>query len=445
MRKALAGAEKNVLPIMPETAAALRKLLAQPNVTNNDLQAVLLSDPAASIALYNRIEQLRPGASESITDPAHAISMMGISAFKQLFEGLDVAQITQVTPLLSLAYGYGHAAHAAWLAKAMAEQVHSKSGNEIAAAALLQQPAMLALWHKDPESAARASNAVRDGVPFDVAFRAELCEPLSEANQRLAKAWGFPRLARESLGDWDPFNKQPQTVMLADLLTQVSNHGWLEEETALQIELLSKFNNSDTDTAAAWWRSELANAGRALHRFGYPPPVYELALLPGELEVEIPPLPSQQKTKPAAPPSLQQILGDLMRKMKANAHIERVAFIMLNKDRTELRTRMTLGGEKTDALHQLKISAKQRHLLALLMTKQQSIWLSPDNRSKYQPYLTGLPSDIADQESFYAMSLFVNGRPVGLLYADGGTATEPDYLRFRRICQQAMLALEGKG
>ena len=84
-----------------------------------------------------------------------------------------------------------------------------EGGCEIRTAALLQNPAVLALWEAEPKSALRASRAVRDGVAVDAAFGAELGEPREDANRRLAGAWALPGLARPAMGDWDDFNPRP--------------------------------------------------------------------------------------------------------------------------------------------------------------------------------------------------------------------------------------------
>lgn len=445
MRQALAGFERSTLPIMPATARELRTRLASRNSNNQDLQQTLLRDPAATIALYRRVEQSRPGAARDITDPAHALSMIGREPFARMVHNLPEVSGKRIDNRLFPGFAYSQSAHAAWYAQALGKAVSLGGSNESSAAALLQNPAVLALWHKDHESAARATNAVRDGVPFDVAFAAELGEPLEQANKRLARAWHFPQLAREVMGDWDPFNRLAQSVRLADMMAQTSAAGWPDAETSLQAEILEEFLGVSHDAAASWWRQTATEAARQLAALDYPLPGYELAMLPEEeSDIEVPELPRwNTQTESAKKPDPQQILAGMMRRVQNETGIERAVFGMLNRDRSEIRARMALGGDKQDPVRKFRIPTASKSLFSLLVSKQQSIWLNPGNRAKYTPLLHDIPQDATSAKGFYAMSIFARNKPIGLLYVDGGELSEQGYKRFRQLCAEVAKLLDG--
>jgi len=451
MKRALAEPATLTLPIMPATARALGRLLGHSHSNNQQLQQVLLHDPAATIALFRLIENIRPGAGANITDPAHALSLIGHGRFAQMLADLPVCDGARLDSPNSPRPGYSQAAHAACYARAIGERTATGGLDEIATAALLQNPAVLALWHRDAESATRANNAVRDGVPFDQAFSAELGEPLSRANQRLASAWHFPRLASDCMGNWDPLNRRAQSVMLGDVLAQASSAGWEEQSTLLNAEILEDILGIDSDAALAWWRQTAAAAARQLHALGYPTAAYQLVMLPGgEEPVEVPELGKKTATSPPTPPAaaaptdLQGAIAAVMRRMLGEAGVQRLVFAILNPDRTELRARLALGGDKQARIRRFRLATRQRNLFSLLLGKQQSIWINPDNRSKYAPYLKGLPLDQGAAGGFYAMSIFVRDKPVGLLYADGASLSQGGYRRFRQLCHETSQVLDGR-
>ena len=429
---------------MPITAHALREQLNSNSSNNLALQRILMRDPAATIAVYQRVEQVRPGTAKGIADPAHALSMIGHHGFEEILRTLPQNSRQDTGERRPhVGHAYSQAAHAAWFARALAKALGLENPEEIAAAALLQHPAILVLWLKDGESAARATNVTRCGVSFDVAFSAELGESLQQANRRLAEAWNLPRLAYEAMGDWNPFNQAAQTVALADMLTQTAFAGWPHDSSTLNAEILEEFLGQPQSAVSAWWRQGAAEAARDMAGHDYPLPAFELLLIPdGEQEVEVPPLHglTQAATHGPAKPSkkdLQKLVGGLMRRVQKEIGLTRAVFGMPDADHTEMKARLALGGNKQDPMRRFTVNLKQRNLFSALLSKQQSVWLNPGNRAKYTPLLKGLPLDGGSTQGFFAMSIFIQGKPLGLLYADGGTLNEQHYRHFRKLCSEA--------
>jgi hypothetical protein len=425
---------------MPATAQALRAELTSHTSNNQDLQAILLRDPAATIALYRRLDIIRPGAAEGIGDPAHAIAMIGLQAFEELIDQLpEAGEKHRLSPLLHQGFAYSQAAHTAFFAQALGERLKMDNTKEIAVAGLLQNPAILALWHQDRDSAARATNAMRDGVPFDLAFSAEMGEPLKQANSRLARAWHLPRMAQEAAGNWDPFNRRLQAVAVADMLAQTGMAAWQVDSKALNCEILEEMLGQPNDAVCAWWHRAAATAAQQLAGMNYPLAAFELLTIPGgETDVDIPPLPARipKTSKNPARQGLQESLAALMRRAQKETGIKRAIFGMLNQDRTEVKARLALGGNREDPMRRFAVPLKNRTLFSSLLSKQQSIWIHAGNRAKYTPLLKGLPLDGGSTRGFYAMSIFAQEKPLGLLYVDGGELNENGYRHFRKICHE---------
>lgn len=441
---------QTTLPIMRETANELRRLLALRSTRNRELQEVLLSDPAAAIAVFRELNHTRPGAGEQVTDAAHAVSMIGMDPFRRLVESLpEVASRSPDEPVShGPASAYSQAAHAAFYAAALSEYKGVQTTREIPTAALLQNPAILALWATEPESALRASNAVRDGVPPEVAYGAELGESLEDANRHLASTWALPRLARQAMGDWDDFNPRPHMVRLADGLAQSTAAGWQREDTETLTAALAEFLDLSRDQACAWLHGQAIDAARALSRFDYPLPGFELMFMPGEVEKDpdddrddIPLMggqrPHEQPQKPAAAPDLHGMMAEVMRRIRVQTGAARVVFAMLNKDRSRLRTRLALGGNADDGLRRLDLDLSQRNLFSALMGKPQSLWLNQRNARQYQGYLPVSLRQMLAPEGAYMMSLFVGNRPLGLMLGDGSGLSDQGYRHFRDLCHEA--------
>ena len=442
------------LPVMFQTGSKLRRLLDLPSTQHQRIQAVLLRDPGATVAVFRELERIRPGAREQVGDAAHAISLIGLDRFRRLLDSLPEIQsgLGDLAQNPGPAIAYSQAAHAAGFAAALAEQTGIRSGQEIATAALLQNPAILALWLIEPDSAQRATYAMRDGLTVDVAFGAELGEPLDDVNRRLGEAWAFPSLAQQALGDWDEFSPRPQIVKLADGLAQLAAAGWEHADNAIISALLAEFLSVEVDQARSWLHRCAVDSARELHALGYPLPGFELMFIPGEHDHEddhaVPKfgawrerLEARKAAKTA--PELHKTMGEIMHRIRLEAGATRVMFAMLSRDRRHLRTRLALGGSAEDALRKLDLETTQRNLFTVLLSKSQSLWLRADNLSKYQTYLTETVRHVINTNGAYMMSVFIDDKPLGLMYADGDKLDDEGYKRFRLCCQQAARALSG--
>lgn len=452
MQSASPRLDQAVLPIMPETGRRLRDLMDLSSTRNPQLQAVLLCDPGAAIAVFRELNRTRRGAAEQVTDVAHAVSLIGMEAFRRLIQGLpevtprDPSALSTASPT----FAYSEAAHAACYAGALSAQRTLGRDEEHATAALLQHPAVLALWATEPEAAQRASNAVRQGVAAAVAFGAELREPLADADRRLARDWGLPRLARQVIEGHDDGHARAHLVRLADALAHHTASGWRVEETRTAVEGLAEFLDLDGPAASAWLHRAAVDAARTLFPMCYPLAAFELLSLgdaPDDADEALAQLERRRAARAAAQapakPDLSTTMAELMRRIRQEAGAARVVFAMLNRERSHLRTRLALGAAAEDGLRTLDLELAQKNLFTLLMQKPQSLWLNPDNSGRYQGYLPAPLRGALAPDGAYIMSLFVGDRPLGLMYGDGGRLSEDGYRQFRDLCREATAALTG--
>ena len=97
---------------------------------------------------------------------------------------------------------------------------------------------------------------------------------------------------------------------------------------------------------------------------------------------------------------------------------------------------------------QFKIMLVPVNLFTHVMKKSQSIWLNDDNKDKYMKLVPEKFSDIIATESFFAGSVFVDEKPIGLFYADRHTKDcyldEATYKRFKVLIQLVGKAIEAQ-
>lgn len=457
------------LPMMAATHRDLSELLKKVSARNPDLQPLMLKDPGAAIGIFRLLAELKPGAANQITDIAHAISLMGFGAVERLLDETPVAEPGRDHASQAIALAYSQAAHAAHFAQVLAEGKNLPRPTELATSALVQQPAVLALAVHDPEALLRASYAVQEGVPTDAAFQAELGESINHANRTLAEHWGLPHLAQEAMDNRDMQATRSIPVRLAGDLALAMTFGRCSEETGALVALFSNFLHRPVDQVSGLLHAQAAQAARDLYSLGYPTAAFECLFLPlpQEAEDDIPEelqrlwakkakrptadtatqaaASTPKRSAPAQParPDLQQTLTQIMQRMREDAGLERVMFSLLGKDRRQLQARLFLGSAKDDVLRRFASPVGGKDLFSLLLKKPQSIWVNAANLDRYQAHLLPPLDQLPSKQGWFAMSLFVRNKPMGLFYADGGTLDDQAYQRFRQLVQRASNALNG--
>lgn len=434
---------ENIIPqIMPQTREELRDLLERDNTMNPRVQAAMLKDPAMVIAVFREFAHQKPNANIDLTDCAHAISMLGIQALEKLLDTLPDLTLDPHNRH-DIRIAYSQAAHAAAIAHGLAQHAGQTDNEQLATAALLQHPAIISLWHHDPEAAGRATTGLHDGVPIEVTFSAELGRKLDIVDNQLAEAWGFPHIAIQTIGTWNPWDKQQQRIALANHLAREVLADWHSEETELYIELLAEHLNTTWDKANAWLKQLLANTARNLQTHAYPSAAYAIPMLPGDEDwgIEVPVFSKNKTAQKQAPKTndelLQTLMSQIMRKLKKEVGIKRVALMMYSHDYSHLATRMVIGGHKTDSLRKLKTELSARHLFALLRAKPQSIHVTSESFEKYKKHLPRELLLTLGTKHFAAMSIFSEGKPIGVLYGDGSDLDDSKYQKLRKLCLYA--------
>lgn len=439
-------------PILAGTLHDLRVLLKRPNTTNADLQRVLLRDTGAAIALFRELHRVRPQATEEVTDIAHALSLLGNRAVEGLIRNAAVIDPTLVDdPWNSILYQYSQAAHGAYYAAALARINKLSSPSQLACTTLTLSPAVTTLWLLDPHSAVRATNAMRDGVRYETAFHGELGGPVPAINHWLAGKWGLPPLVQETLAQEESTNSRQLLVNLASVLAKATAANWHTDELNTLLELLQDFLPGIRMSSKAWLMSQAAEAARDLEHLGLPLPAFRGLYLPGdEQEVQVPDFTTERQKKAAAtvkpaqpgaaphqPADLNRLLANAMKLLHQQAGLGRVLFAMPNAEGTLLRTRLVAGAASDDPLRKSSAPLNTRNLFGQLLLKPQALWFNADNRTRYQPFI---PAEIRPHlgDEFFISSVFVNGKPLGLMYGDNPDHPlgEQDYKLFRQLCRQ---------
>jgi len=465
---------------------------------------IILKDPGLALHTLN---QLHAGASKplrtEISSMAQAAMMLGIERAQRLPVGRPQLERS----LRGIAReGYVRTAcrafHAAFQAWDWAHIKHDHAPEEILLAALLHDVAEMALWVIAPEQMQQFRKLMlKDGLSTDEAQYIAFGESLEHFSRQIATRWHLPPLVNEALRPENVSNSRVHGVMLAVQLARATERGWYWEKTERLLPQIAEYLGGSLDEVTSHVHKNAVRAAREA-------PFYEtrhaaalLPLLPGgdeiiiedefpEAEAEIEAVATAKRvagetatTTPTATTGdkggttetsvpaqvcltpqadlftqtlheLHKGMGkmDLSEAMRATVHgmhdgigLNRVVFTMLTPDRKALISRYLVGSDNDPIFSQFRIQLDTPHLFTRLMDKQVSLWVNDDNRGKFWPLVPEEVKSLIKTNTFFAMSIHVHGKPVGLFYADRRSGDcqldEIAYKQFRQLCQFAAKGL----
>lgn len=470
----IARLQDKPLPAMALTVQRVTQLIDSPNTTNADYQRIISRDPGFTLSIFRAFSANNRSPKAPASNLAHAIALLGLAPVIAGTKQLPILKKMLHGKARQGLYGcYSKATHAACYAYSWGQQRKENNPEEMAIAALLHDCGEMALWAYAREEMKKFHVLVSRGEARHVAAEEIFGFTLEQLSLALAEQWKLPALTIDALQHYGAFHPRSLGVMLACELATESARDWNSDTTFELYQLVADYQGKSIDQAVANVHCQAADIARSLH--GLPLPVSADCLLqlqpatdkprsiPSKQQPRIarqdePPAPEKTSKAPArasttekpmtaapradkkqtpAGNGLQQKISLVMQDMMDTAGLERVMFAMLTPDRKSIRSRFVVGGDQDDQLRKLDISLEQRHLFSVLVAKQQGFWLNSGNRQKYAQLL---PENIANSlhsNSFFASSLYLRNKPIGILYAD---CSDPNDLNSHNFSQFKQLS-----
>jgi len=127
--------------------------------------------------------------------------------------------------------------------------------------------------------------------------------------------------------------------------------------------------------------------------------------------------------------------------------MRRTFVCVLDKTGSVLRPLYCVGIEKDSTIRGLKIKISENRFFAKLLNKPASLKVDSSNFSQAKNMIASEVLDTLSHKNFMAMSLYANGKAIGIVYADASEVeddiSDKEYQAFKKICQSAGNALDG--
>ncbi len=114
------------------------------------------------------------------------------------------------------------------------------------------------------------------------------------------------------------------------------------------------------------------------------------------------------------------------------------------KGKDLLVPKYSVENNKDKAINNFKIDLQKPHVFKRLFEKSSSLYLSDENYAKYWPLIPDNVKLSIGVKRFFAGSIFLNERAIGLIYADKvkGELTQEEFKQFKVVCKLLSKGLE---
>lgn len=288
---------------------------------------------------------------------------------------------------------------------------HSKTLNQLkleADASRFEVDELQANWHTQAAEAAR--NPLMQQVPHFIYY---LLDPYyDEPSARTAQTAEKPKevAKAEIAAEAKAVNQHsPKPLLVAEAATQRKNAEPIAQKPQIQKNVA---------------QASTAPVVPAVEPETRQPPSYDLKQLQAQM---------QKLAREDA--HLAQVLHALVDGLKQMSPGSRVLLLLLSQDKNQLQGRIHAGfSTEQMPLTQIKLELKSSRLLVNLLQKPVSVHIQKRNWAQYEK---ALPAPIRlqfKQKQMLLMSLFIDQKPLGVLYQDcpEGELGEQDFTRFKQ-------------
>ncbi len=376
-----------------------------------------------------------------------------------------------------------HAAFQAWY---WGRALSDLAPEQIYLAALLYDIPEMLLWQNACDTMLELSMQIKEqGLPRDEAQYIVLGNGLEHFARELALKWNLPQFMQTCLRPENIDQPRIRSVVLAVQMARLAENGWYSNELAVLLEQIAEHLDKPFSQAVTEIHQLSVSAALQTPFYNTQPAAALLPMLPSKKRKEN----TQNNTaKSATTPASKlkqtnsattevcltpqkELFEAAVKELEQNAHVlnlhsimrtaihgmhdgiglNRVLFAMINKDRSHLVARYMVGTDNDPQFNRFKLELKAPHLFTRMLEKSQSIWINDDNRNSFWPLVPTMVKNMINTDSFLARSIHINGKAIGLFYADrhspGCILDDLAYNRFRQICQvtEQQLAQKSSG
>jgi HD-like signal output (HDOD) protein len=466
------------LPGISQNIDKVKSLTHREDIDMEQLSNMTELDIGLSLRLVRRINRIQShGGRSRINSISQAIMMFGMEQIRELPNKLPTLESIKDRP--EVTYHYlrllKQSYHAAYQARQWGRMLRDEDPNELFLATYLRNMGQMLLWIHAPDKMQQIEEMIRDrGVDPVEAQHVTLGFAINEFSKELAKLWNLPSLFRESLYPENASHRRVLLVVLAVQLSRACDKDWYSRDTRLIEDDIAEALRKERNATVAMIHINAVQAARISSFIKIPHPAARLLYPAYEIDPNLtrsteiapenssnlrhqdvhfclaPQLPMVAKMvkKLSSPNKLPMkiIIQTAMQAMHDGLGLNRVVFGLISNNRKSIKARSIMGSDNDPNFNQFQIELLPGTLFERMMTGSNTLWVDQHNRAKYGHLVPESFLHKVGANGFFVSTLHVNGKAVGLFYADRHTdhchLDERSYRLFKRISSQVIKKLE---
>ncbi len=444
------------LPILSSTAQYFTRQKNKPGATISGLWKKLQYDPGMCLNLLRAAGHSRQ---TRVTTVNHAMLLLGLP--NVLNRPKDLAKIEDIkdtTIRELLLKNFSNSFHASIQSNRWSQIRKDSAEEELQTASLVSQFIDYLICSSEPDLFYKLIKTERQGINKAEAEKKILNVSRRELAYEIAKDWRLPELIMNAQKHSNDQPKKIRQVYLAQRLAEEVEKGWYHEDISEIYQSISEFLHSPLENVIKDIHKTAVVATRLSKDVYYPVPgpaakLNEVKILPGNNNTA----PSKQQ------PDTEAILKKYLRQIRENKNLsydyimnqsfkalrdglglDRVFFSLLTDKKQFMKVKHVLEKDGNKTLKGLRLPLEKNSLFEQLIRLPGAVWMNDSNRDRYKKFL---PEQFVEQlasPTFFARSIFIQGKSVGMFFADSpgtGKLTEIKFKYFKDICQTTEDAL----
>lgn len=459
------------IPVLSNTGTELQILCKNEGIPVNKIVAIVERDPGLTAQLLRQCNNTRGHRLDrDISSIQQAVMLIGTQRLAGIAENLPKLETTlSETSRQQVLRTFCRAYHGASQAMYWARQRRDMTPDEVFAATLLHYLGEIVLSIHAPEQLLAAFKLRREkNISSEEAQYLTLGFTLDQLSLAIAEIWRLPTLVREALQAENANHPRGFGIMLAVQLSRIATIDWYsdkmrsiykhaatllpmeEDEICRQAHLLA------VDIARQNKFKGVLQAATLLPRvpvFDQPGSVHQSVSQDYQADVCLIPQLNiiQQAIKKlslagTARHDKNKLLKFCLQGLHDGIGLNRVVFARFDPRNHELILATSVGADNDPVFNKFKIKLENKNLFRMLLDKSQAVVINDDTREKYWHLVPKEFQKLIGTNSFMAMSIFEQQKPLGIVYADRHTSScqidENSYQYFKKMCQSFTAAVE---
>lgn len=458
------------MPIFGHTVQQIVSVAEDDEAPAADLARVILQDASmtarvlklANTIYYNPREQ-------GISTVSRAVVVLGFNTVHNMCLSIAlVDSFVHGSARDRMTRELARSIHAAVQARTIAIERDDPSPEEVFIATLLLHLGELAFWCFSGEVGDELDAVMQQpGYTPEQAQDEVLGFRLKKLTLSLAREWRLHELLRETLSDPKRAGTRAETVLLSHELAEAAEeHGWNDPKTTEVTERIAKLSGKPEKETRAMLHQNAREAAHIAGVFGAASAA-KVIPIPHQYAAEAEEVIEEADEQPPYPEPdgmLQlKILRELAMLLEKGGTFnlvmelvlegiyrgvgtDRTLFALLTQDKQSLRAKYALGEGGDGLTQRFHFSwAERQNIFFQSMADSRCFWYDPVKYPELQPLVTGSVTGVVGRVPFYVCPIVVNGRAIGVFYADRGLSgrelDEEGFESFQHFTKEANMGL----